>query len=119
MYAILSGDIGATNGYAVRTAFPLNAQTKQYDQSTAPFVLDEVQKAWGIFFQDSFKIKPNFTLNYGLRWDFTGDDHDLKNVYESVTLDGVWGPSGAGNEFKPGVLTGESKPAVRSQRESI
>ena len=31
LYAILTGDIGATNGYAVRTAFPLNAQTKQYD----------------------------------------------------------------------------------------
>jgi hypothetical protein len=110
IYAILSGDIGATNGYAVRTAFPLNPQTKQYVQSTAPFVLDELQKAWGLFFQDSWKIKPNFTLNYGLRWDFTGDDHDLKNAYESVGLDGVWGPSGAGNEFMPGVLTGNQNP---------
>ncbi len=110
LYAILSGDIGATNGYAVRTAFPLNPNTKQYEQSTAPFVLDELQKAWGLFFQDSWKIKPNLTLNYGLRWDFTGDDHDLKNAYESVGLDGVWGPSGAGNEFKPGVLTGNQNP---------
>ena len=115
LYAILSGDIGATNGYAVRTAFPLNAQTKQYEQSTAPFVLDEVQQAAGLFFQDSFKIKPNFTLNYGLRWDFTGDDHDLKNVYESVTLDGVWGPSGAGNQFKPGVLTGDQNPLFEAR----
>ena len=111
LYAILTGDIGASNGPAVRTAFALNPQTKQYDQnSTAPFVLDELQKAWGLFFQDSWRIKPNFTLNYGLRWDFTGDDHDLKNAYESVTLDGVWGPSGAGNEFKPGVLTGNQNP---------
>jgi hypothetical protein len=111
LYAILAGDIGASNGYAVRTAFALNPQTKQYQtNSTAPFVLDELQKAWGLFFQDSWKIKPNFTLNYGLRWDFTGDDHDLKNAYESVGLDGVWGPSGAGNEFKPGVLTGNQDP---------
>jgi hypothetical protein len=110
LYAILTGDIGATNGYAVRTAYALNTKTKQYDQSTAPFVLDELQKAWGLFFQDSFKVKPNLTVNYGLRWDFTGDDHDLKNAYESVGLDGVWGPSGAGNEFKPGVLTGNQNP---------
>ena len=48
--------------------------------------------------------RQNLTLNYGLRWDFTGDDHDLKNAYESAGLDGVWGPSGAGNEFKPGTL---------------
>ena len=26
------------------------------------------------------------------------------------SLDGVWGPSGAGNEFKPGVLTGNQNP---------
>jgi hypothetical protein len=111
IYAILTGDIGASNGPAVRTAFALNPQTKQYDtNSTKPFVLDELQKAWGLFFQDSWRIKPNFTLNYGLRWDFTGDDHDLKNAYESVGLDGVWGPSGAGNEFKPGVLTGNQDP---------
>ncbi len=111
LYAILAGDIGASNGYAVRTAYALNPQTKQYNtNSTAPFVLDELQKAWGLFFQDSYRIKPNLTLNYGLRWDFTGDDHDLKNAYESVGLDGVWGPSGAGNEFKPGVLTGNQDP---------
>jgi hypothetical protein len=110
LYAILSGDIGASNGSAVRTAYPLDPQTKQYIQSTRPFVLDELQKAWGLFFSDSYKVKPNLTLNYGLRWDFTGDDHDLKNAYESVGLDGVWGPSGAGNEFKPGVLTGNQNP---------
>jgi hypothetical protein len=111
LYAILSGDVGASSGAAVRTAYALNLKTKQYDQnSTAPFVLDELQKAWGLFFQDSYRIKPNFTLNYGLRWDFTGDDHDMKAAYESVGLDGVWGPSGAGNEFKPGVLTGNQNP---------
>ncbi len=68
------------------------------------------KKPGDLFFQDSWRLKPNFTLNYGLRWDFTGDDHDLKNAYESVGLDGVWGPSGAGNEFMPGVLTGNQNP---------
>lgn len=112
LYAVLTGDIGASNGPAVRTAFSLNPVTKQYQNNTAPFVLDELQKAWGVFFQDSYRMKPSFTLNYGLRWDFTGDDHDLKSAYESAGLDGVWGPSGAGNEFKPGVLEGNINPLL-------
>ncbi len=112
IYAILAGDVGASNGAADRIAFALNPNTKQYENSTAPFVLDELQKAWGLFFQDSWRIKTNLTLNYGLRWDFTGDDHDLKNAYQSAGLDGVWGPSGAGNEFKPGTLTGNQNPLL-------
>jgi len=112
LYAVLAGDVGASNGAADRIAFALNPATKQYENSTAPFVLDELQKAWGLFFQDSWRIKTNLTFNYGLRWDFTGDDHDLKNAYESAGLDGVWGPSGAGNEFKPGTLTGNQNPLL-------
>jgi len=112
IYAILTGDVGASNGAADRIAFALNPNTKQYEDSTAPFVLDELQKAWGLYFQDSWRIKTNLTLNYGLRWDFTGDDHDLKNAYESAGLDGVWGPSGAGNEFMPGTLTGNLNPVL-------
>ena len=114
LYAILTGDIGASNGPADRIAFALNPSTKQYENTTAPFVLDELQKSWGLFFQDSWRIKTNLTLNYGLRWDFTGDDHDLKNAYESAGLDGVWGPSGAGNEFMPGTLTGNLNPLLQA-----
>jgi len=112
LYAVLAGDVGATNGAADRIAFALNPATKQYENSTAPFVLDELQKAWGLFFQDSWRVKTNLTLNYGLRWDFTGDDHDLKSAYQSAALDGVWGPSGAGNEFMPGTLTGNLNPVL-------
>jgi len=114
LYAVLTGDVGASNGPADRIAFALNPNTKQYENSTAPFVLDELQKSWGLFFQDSWRIKTNLTLNYGLRWDFTGDDHDLKNAYESAGLDGVWGPSGAGNEFMPGTLTGNLNPLLQA-----
>lgn len=114
IYAILAGDVGASNGAADRIAFSLNPNTKQYLNTTAPFVLDELQKGWGLFFQDSWRIKTNLTFNYGLRWDFTGDDHDLKNAYESAGLDGVYGPSGAGNEFKPGTLTGNLDPLLRA-----
>jgi hypothetical protein len=111
LYSVLTGDLGNGNGPIATVAYALNPSTKQYEtNSTAPFVLDELQKAWGLFFQDSFRIKPNLTLNYGLRWDFTGDDHDLKNAYESVGTDGVFAVSGPGNFFKPGVLDGNQNP---------
>lgn len=64
--------------------------------------LDERQQAWGIFAQDSYRVTPHLTLNYGMRWDFTGDDHDLNGVYHSVTRDDVWGPTGYMNQFNPG-----------------
>lgn len=111
LYSVLTGDIGNPNGPAATVAYALDPNTKQYlTNSTRPFVLDELQKGWGLFFQDSFRIKSNLTLNYGLRWDFTGDDHDLKNAYESVATDGVFAVSGPGNFFKPGVLNGNQNP---------
>jgi hypothetical protein len=50
-------------------------------------------------------------FNYGLRWDFTGDDHDLTAAYHSADAAAMFGPSGVGNLFKPGTLTGEMNPA--------
>jgi hypothetical protein len=57
-------------------------------------------------------VKTTLTLNYGLRWDFTGDQHDLTSAYHSADPAGIWGPSGIGNIFKPGTLTGDMNPTL-------
>ena len=104
-YAILTGDISIIAG-----SHPINPQTHTYQQFGA-LNLDELQKAWGLYFQDSWRLRPNLTVNYGLRWDFTGDDHDLNDLYYSPTQAGLWGPSGPNNLFNPGSLPGDPNPA--------
>jgi Carboxypeptidase regulatory-like domain len=104
-YAILSGDVSEVGG-----GHPLDPRTKSF----IPYggvELDELQKATGIFFQDSWRPFTNLTINYGLRWDFTGDDHDLGSIYYSPTSAGLWGPTGVNNAFNPGSFQGQADPS--------
>ncbi len=78
-----------------------------YHKSTGKFSpgavnLDELQQAWGMFAQDSWHVTPHFTFNYGIRWDFTGDDHDLNGAYHSISRQDLWGQTGYMNQFHPG-----------------
>jgi len=110
LYAYLVGRISSVT--PVGSGFPYSTKTAQY--ATKPgsaYNLDELQKGWGLYLQDSYRITPHLTANYGLRWDFTGDDHDLTSAYHGATLADIYGPSGVGNIFKPGTLTGDQNPA--------
>jgi len=110
LYATLIGRISGIT--PIGSGFPYNAKTGQY--ATVPgsaYNLDELQKGWGLYAQDSFRLTPHLTVNYGLRWDFTGDDHDLTSAYHGASIAGIYGPSGVGNVFKPGTLTGDMDPA--------
>ncbi len=51
-------------------------------------------------------MRPNFTLNYGVRWELALPFLPLNSSYATVTPDALWGVSGPGNLFKPGTLTG-------------
>jgi len=104
-YALLTGDLVTVAG-----SHPINPKTHTYSEYGA-LNLDELQQATGLFFQDSWRVKPNLTINAGLRWDLTGDDHDLNGIYYSPTTTGLWGPSGVNNEFKPGTFTGDADPS--------
>lgn len=109
LYATLIGRISRVG--PIGSGFPYNVQTGQYATTAgSAYNLDELQKGWGLYAQDSFRLTPHFTVNYGLRWDFTGDDHDLTSAYHGATATGIYGPSGIGNIFKPGTLTGVANP---------
>lgn len=54
-------------------------------------VVDGVQQTLGFFEQDSWKINPRFTLNYGLRLDFEGAPAPINNhFYGSPRLGFAW-----------------------------
>jgi hypothetical protein len=82
LYAVLAGRISGVGGN-----FAYSQKTNAYAQQIGTYNLNELQKAWGLFFQDSYRVRPTLTLNYGLRWDFTYPDKDLTNAYHSAGND--------------------------------
>lgn len=113
IYATLVGRISGAGGtyvYDQKTNSYCNDGTNS--ACITSYNLDELQKSFGLFAQDSYRIKPSLTLNYGLRWDFTWPDRDLTNAYHSAAPAAIWGPSGIGNLFHPGVLNGTNNPTL-------
>lgn len=104
LYATLTGRIN----YVTDSEF-LNTQTKQYTPGIS-FDLHERLTQSALFIEDAWRVRPDLTLNLGLRWDFTGASTDETGFYTHPTLAALWGPSGVGNLFKPGVLTGDQNP---------
>jgi hypothetical protein len=71
------------------------------------------QTEYGIYGQDSWRIKPNLTLTGGLRWEVQGPFTVLNNTITQVGYAGLFGESGTDNLFKPGVLTGSPTTYTR------
>ena len=74
------------------------------------------QQQVGLWLQDSWHVGPNVTVNYGARYDLSFPFVALNNSYSIGDLDDVYGVSGTGNLFKPGVMTGQP-PTFRQLEE--
>jgi hypothetical protein len=66
-------------------------------------------REYGFFVSDSWRMRPNLTVNLGLRYELQSPFYPLNNSYSTATLESLWGVSGVNNLFKPGVQPG-SKP---------
>ena len=111
LYAELTGRISAVS---IATGRPLDPATKQY-KLFGQYNLDEVQSSTGAWFQDSWRLRPNLTVNYGLRWDWVGDDHDINGGYSTLaSLGDLWGPTPVGAIFSPGTLGGVANPQFKA-----
>ena len=51
----------------------------QADQSTSPQLLDSRTRYFGVYAQDTFKVRSDLTINYGLRWDTSQPFYDTKD----------------------------------------
>jgi len=104
LYAYLNGRIRS-----VSNQLPVDFATGKYDKPGG-YNLDELAVGGGVYAMDSWRVQPTFTLNYGLRWDFIGDQHDLKAAYTGPSSVDLFGSSGFMNIFQPGANSGPSNP---------
>ncbi len=119
LYAMLAGRINNLSGrhaYVPSTGTYATGETPNAS-GVAFSTLDELLVSWGLFAQDSYRVKPNLTLNMGLRWDFVSPDVDRTGKYHSLTPQDVYGPTGVGNLFNPGAasLTGTYDPVYTAR----
>jgi hypothetical protein len=107
LYATLTARIAAVN---IAVGRPLDPQTKAY-KNFGQYNLNEVQSTHGFWAQDRWRLAPNLTMNYGIRWDIVGDDYDKDGAYTSSrSLADEWGPTPVGAMFQPGTLGGVALP---------
>ena len=96
LYATLTGRVSSIQGYQ-----NINEKTRQYEKF-APLVYRENYASWGAFFQDSFRVNPVLTLNYGLRWEIPGVMTNTNNTFMAPVVGDLLAPSVA--PFQPGVF---------------
>jgi hypothetical protein len=109
LYAILTGRVSE-----IRSNARLD-DTAKY-QLLGQGIQRARQQQVGLWLQDSWHMGPNLTVNYGARYDLSFPFVALNNSYSIGDLDDVYGVSGAGNLFKPGVMTGQP-PTFRQLKE--
>lgn len=113
LYALLSGRISSVFG-----RYAYDVKTGDYKRDVSAYNLAELSKAWSLFFQDSWRIRPDLTVNAGLRWDLTGNNADLTGAYHNLDESSLYGPSGIGNLFQPGTLGGNTNPAFEARSDA-
>jgi hypothetical protein len=100
LYALLTGRVSS-----IARSLALDEETKKYGNQ--PQIQRIKQWEYGLYVQDSWRIHPKLTLNYGLRYEHQDPVKILNGVYTRPGYEGLFGVSGVGNLFKPGTLTGQ------------
>lgn len=109
IYAVLTGRTTATGA----NAFLGEDNGKYTFQGT---LIDRFyQREYGFYVQDSWRWRPNLTLNWGIRWDIAPSHVTENNLFTRTTYEGLWGLSGVGNLFQPGASGGVSTTFVPIQ----
>ena len=104
LYATLTGRVTAVD----RTAFLNDGRYEIFGGQILKFR----QPQYAVFAQDSWRFRPNVTLNFGVRWEPQQPIVAENDNFAKVTFADLFGESGEGNLFKPGTLTGRTSQVV-------
>ena len=102
LYALLTGRLTS-----VSKTTNVDENTKSYNQF-APVTQRYAFTTAGLYAQDSFRLNPDLTLNFGLRWQFDGAIHSTNGINSSPVGANFFGPSTG--LFQPGTLSGNNAP---------
>ncbi|MGH9719329.1 MAG: TonB-dependent receptor domain-containing protein, partial [Bryobacteraceae bacterium] len=94
LYTLLTGRVSSITRNVI-----LGEDTKTYGPYAQ--VDRNRQREYALFIQDSWRMRPGLTLNYGVRWDHQNPYENLNGLYTRPGYEGVWGISGVGNLFNP------------------
>lgn len=100
LYAMMTGRV--TN---VNINGKLDEESRKYTIDGTAIARNK-QDEYGFWGQDSFKVRDNLTLNFGLRWEAVLAPRHRNGVYIRPGYENLFGISGVGNLFSPGVTTG-------------
>ena len=102
LYSVLTGRL-----WGVQSGAYLQA-----DGTYGPLAMQETgfkQNVYGLYGQDSWRIRPNLTVSFGLRWQPQQSIQTVtNNLAATKTFGDLFGESGEGNIFMPGTLTGRT-----------
>jgi hypothetical protein len=96
IYGFLAGRI-----VSIAQVAPLEEATKAYRLGGTLTTRNRARE-WGIFAQDTYKFRPNLTVNYGLRYEYAVPFEHLNELYSFAPFSALFGSSGEGNLFRPG-----------------
>ncbi len=99
MYAMLTGRVSSISSQVVQ-----DENSHQYGHN--PAIDRNRMREFGLFAQDTWRVRPNLTLTIGGRLEDQLPFVNVNGTYSYVGLAGLYGISGIGNLFAPGVMTG-------------
>jgi hypothetical protein len=106
LYALLTGRVSAISADA-----RLDANTGEYVY-VGPGLQEGRLREYEMYAQDRWRLRPNLTLNLGLRYSLQNPFQPKNSLYSTANINQVCGISGAGSDnscnlFKPGVTPGQ------------